>query len=103
MKSMTVLALMLALTGCAGESQWSKDGTSPEMAARDLSDCEEVAQEATRRDTNINADILASRGHDWQTTGSLATHKANYAAIDRDQSGDIVTRCMIGKGYAPGA
>ena len=97
------LALALCLLGCAGGAQWSKDGASPEQAAADLADCRSAAQTALRRDSNIDTDILATRGRDWQNTGALSTMRSSYAAADRGQSQDIVSRCMIAKGYAPGA
>ena len=98
----TSLAVALCLVGCAGEPQWSKDGVSPEAAARELADCRSAAQEATQRDTNIDTDILASRGLDWQRSGVLDLKVATYNAQNRDLSGDIVQQCMIGKGFAPG-
>jgi len=96
------LAVALCLLGCGGEPQWSRDGVSPEMAARELADCRSIAQEATQRDTNIDTDILASRGKDWQQSGVLGLKVATYDAQNRDLSGDIVRQCMIGKGFAPG-
>jgi len=97
------LAVALCLVGCAGEAQWSKDGVSPETAARELADCRSAAQEATQRDTNIDTDILASRGLDWQRSGVLGLKVATYDAQNRDLSADIVQQCMIGKGFAPGS
>ena len=97
------LAVALCLVGCAGEPEWSKDGVSPEMAARELADCRSAAQEATQRDTNIDTDILASRGMDWQKNGLLGLKVDTYNAQNRDLSADIVRQCMIGKGFAPGA
>lgn len=103
MGRMTWLALALCLAGCAGSPQWSKDGASPEQAAADLADCRSAAQTALRRDSNIDTDILASRRRDWQISGALSTIRSSYAAAEHEHSQDIVTRCMIAKGYAPGA
>lgn len=96
------LALALCLLGCAGEPEWSKDGVSPEMAAQELADCRAVAQEAIQRDTNIDTDILASRGIDWQRSGVLSLKVQSYNVQNRDLSADLVRQCMIGKGFAPG-
>jgi hypothetical protein len=96
------LALALCLVGCAGDAEWSKDGVSPEAAARELADCRSEAQEATQRDTNIDTDILASRGRDWQQTGVLGMKVASDNEQNRNLSGDMVQQCMIGKGFAPG-
>lgn len=96
------LVVVLCLAACAGDPQWSKDGVTPKTAAAELADCRSAAQEATQRDTNIDTDILASRGKDWQQSGVLDMKVAGYSEENRDLSGDIVRQCMIGKGFAPG-
>ena len=96
-----LIAAAVVLVGCAGPT-WTKDGSTPTLVAKDLSDCNSVAAGATQRDSNINQDILAARGKDWQDTGALATVQQTYAAQSQPQSADIVSQCMISKGYAPG-
>lgn len=96
------LALLLALAACGGAGQWSKPDTSPEKAAQDLSECRHAAEIANRRDSDIDTDILASRGQDWERLGIISTKRAEYANSNQARSGDIVTRCMIGKGYTQG-
>jgi hypothetical protein len=91
----------LALTGCAQTATWSRDGVSPEVAAQDLADCRNDAQEANRRQANIDADIMASRGRDWQKTGVLDAQQQTRTADQVDRAANLVTSCMIGKGYAP--
>jgi hypothetical protein len=103
MKRSLALACVIVLSACAGRSEWTKDGVAPEVVARELSDCQSVAREATARDTNIMTDIMATRGNDWQRTGVMDTHVQAFQLEDRDRSGDIVNRCMIGKGFVPGA
>jgi hypothetical protein len=93
---------VLALLGCAGRPEWSKDGMSQQATARELSECQSIAREATQRDTNIMTDIMATRGGDWQRTGVMDTHVEAFSLEDRNRSGDIVNRCMIGKGFVPG-
>ncbi len=97
------LVLALGIAGCATQSEWSKSGVSPQLAAQDLADCRGQAQEALRRDTDISTDILASRGADWQRNGFLSLQQSSFAAENHDQSQRLVMSCMIGKGYAPGA
>ena len=99
--SLLALASALALVACASEPQWVKDGVSGKQAAADYSDCQSQAQNSTQRDSNIEADIMASRGHDWQQSGTLGAHEAAFAAESQKQSDQIVRECMIGKGYAP--
>jgi hypothetical protein len=101
MRWMSGLAMVAALAACAGEPQWSKDGVSGQAAAADYAECQGLAQEATQRDNNIEADILASRGHDWQQSGTLSTHQAVFSAENQHTSDQVVKSCMIGKGYAP--
>ena len=91
----------LVLCGCASPS-WTKDGATPTLVAKDMADCNSLAAAATQRDTNISQDILAARSKDWQDTGALFTMQQTYAAQGQAQSSNIVTQCMISKGYAPG-
>ena len=98
MRRIGSLALMLVLAGCGG-GQWSKPGVSREKAAQDFSECSHLAEVANQRDSNIDTDILASRGQDWERLGVLNVKRDSYADSNRARSGDIVSRCMIGKGY----
>lgn len=101
MKRILGLAVVLLLVGCASRT-WVKDGATPETTANDLSACNRLAAAATRRDAQINQDILAARSRDWQNTGALFTVQQTYQASDQARSSDIISQCMIGKGYAPG-
>ena len=96
-----VLAATLVLAACAGTPNWTKKGVSPEVTSRELADCRNIAREATRRDTNITTDIMASRGNDWQRTGVMDYQLRSLTLGDTVRSDDIVKRCMIGKGFAP--
>ena len=96
------IASLLAMLGCAGKPEWSKDGMSQQATAQALAECQSIAREATQRDTNIMTDILATRGADWQRTGVMGTHVEAFSLEDRNRSGDIINRCMIGKGFVPG-
>jgi hypothetical protein len=92
-------ALALMLAGCG--ATWHKAGVSPETAAQDLSECRHVAEIANRRDSDIDQDILASRGHDWENLSVIQERRDQYAASNERRTGDIVERCMIAKGYSP--
>ena len=96
------LVVALALGACAGTASWTKQGVTDQAAAADYAECNSLAQEATRRASNIQADILASRGQDWERSGTLDTHRAVFAAETGPQASDVLKSCMIGKGYAPG-
>ena len=100
MRSRIALGLALALAGCG--TQWSRPGTPPERAAQDLAECRHVGEIANRRDSDIDADILASRGQDWERLSVITTKRSDYAESNRGRTDDIVSHCMTTKGYAPG-
>ena len=101
MRRIAGLVFVLLLAGCASKP-WIKDGATPDMVAKDLSECNRLAAAATQKDANIDQDILAARGKDWQDTGALFTVQQTYQARNQAQSSDIVSQCMMAKGYAPG-
>ncbi|MBV9523252.1 MAG: hypothetical protein JO010_10690 [Alphaproteobacteria bacterium] len=91
---------MLLLAACAdGSANWTKSGASAEAISRDLAACRTEARDATRRDAQIDTDILATRGNDWQRTGTLALHQDSMTAERRADGQGIVERCMAAKGY----
>jgi hypothetical protein len=91
-------ALALVLGGCLGPT-WAKPGVGPEEAAADYSQCNALAQGAVARDSNIDTDILASRGLDWQNSGTLGVHRATMASETSTRSADVLRSCMLAKGY----
>ena len=95
------LVLLLVLPACGG-GQWSKPQTTHEKAAQDYSECRHAAEVANRRDSDIDTDILASRGTDWERLGVISTKRSEFADSNRARSGDMVSRCMLGKGYTQG-
>src|SRR5712692_3797524 len=96
------LAIVVALVaGCAAGGGWSKPGVSPDAAEADLAACASQARSATQRDAAIDADILASRGQDWQRTGTLGMKQDDMAMSNRGRAQEIIGRCMASKGYAP--
>lgn len=93
-------ALALLLAACAGGSgQWTKPGAAGETVSADLDDCRNEAREATRRDDNIDADILASRGNDWQRGGMLGVQRNAMASEKSGHSDSLIDACMSLKGY----
>jgi hypothetical protein len=95
-----LIVAMLLLAACGG-ARWTKSGISPGAASADLDDCESQARAATRRDTQIDADIMASRGTDWQRTGTLGIKRDDMAMSTGAHFEDVVGRCMSAKGYRP--
>lgn len=102
MKRTISLALALFLCGCAGSGGWTRPGVSSQQTAQELADCQSQARDATQRDTNIMNDILATRGNDWNNSGVLSTQMSEFSAENHNRTSDIVNRCMISKGFAPG-
>jgi hypothetical protein len=102
MRKIACFALILLLPACAGGS-WTKEGKTPQAAAEDLADCNSLAQSVSERDSKIDTDIMASRGHDWKETRVTPIEQASDAQQQEDVHGDVVSRCMIAKGYAPGS
>jgi hypothetical protein len=98
----TALILLLAgLSACSGASNWSRAGASPETTRADLEACRSEANAATRQDQGIDADIMATRGQDWQRTGTLGAKRETLAMQNQGRASDIVELCMRSKGYSP--
>jgi hypothetical protein len=102
MRHLGIVLILVVLASCAAESnRWTKPGVSPATAVTELDRCEREARDATRREDQINADILASRGNDWQRTGTLSAKEADMAASSRSQGNRALAACMAAKGYSP--
>jgi hypothetical protein len=102
MKRVAIAIVTLVLAGCAGGGEkWTKPGVTADTAEAELSDCESEARSATQRDAGIDADILASRGQDWQNTGTLALKSDEMANSSRARRRQIIARCMAARGYRP--
>ncbi len=99
MRPICAATLLLALVACSGPGGWQKPGVAPGDAAADYAECRHTAEVAFRRDTNIDTDILATRGQDWQRDGVLQSEQYDDAATDNALQKDTVSRCMIDKGY----
>ncbi|HZB90503.1 MAG TPA: hypothetical protein VE397_03615 [Stellaceae bacterium] len=102
MRGICALALLVALGACSGAGGWHKEGTPPATAAADYAECRHSAEVADSRDTNIDSDIMAARGQDWERLGVTQFKTNDDAASDNVREGDIVTRCMMDKGYTGG-
>ncbi|HTS90842.1 MAG TPA: hypothetical protein VMG55_02475 [Stellaceae bacterium] len=100
MKRALPLFLLMGLAACSGSGQWSKSGVSPETARADLDACESEARTATRRDQNIDADIMATRSQDWQRSGTLGLKRDTLNMQNQNRTGDMVGICMRAKGYS---
>ena len=96
---MASAACLLALTACAGP-RWQKPGADANQVSADFSECNAMAQAAVSRDSNIDNDILASRGRDWQNQGTLSQHRAIIDSETGERSDAMLDACMAQKGYS---
>jgi hypothetical protein len=93
---------LLALAACAGgEARWTKSGTDANATYADYEECRSASRAATQRDAGIDADILATRGLDWQNTGTLNLHEDEMAWSTGKRAQHIIATCMTAKGYQP--
>jgi hypothetical protein len=98
----TVVCVLLGflLAACADEGgRWAKAGGNPSATNSDYEDCRSEARAVTQRDAAIDADILASRGADWQRAGTLGVQQDDMAAHTKVRARDVINRCMASKGY----
>jgi hypothetical protein len=102
MRLVGVVIVLVVLAGCANEaSRWVKPGTSMATTSTEYDRCEREAHDSSRRIDEINADILATRGNDWQRTGTLSSQQADMAASSRGQGQRALAACMSAKGFSP--
>lgn len=106
MIAIACVATGLVLSGCfqSGPSsgEWVKPGVDGSMTARDLSYCQREARLVTREESKIDQDIIASRGSDWQTTGSYSSNVAQMRDRSAVREREMVGRCMRNRGYSQG-
>src|SRR5207245_802096 len=64
------LGLAVLLAGCAAPGGWNKTGADA-TAARDYRDCRDLAESAVKTDADIDQDIRATRGSDYQRSAGV--------------------------------
>ena len=94
-------ATAVLLSACGGPGGWTKPGADKTAAAAAYDDCRSMADTAVRTDADIDQDIGATRGGDWQrsSTGRVETEQMN--AHTRTRAGNIVDACMKAQGFSP--
>jgi hypothetical protein len=102
MRHVLMGVLIVCLASCAtGFTRWTKPGASAEVTERALGQCENAALATMRTERNVDADILASRGDDWQRSGTLITERTMMRTQDRAMASKLVEDCLADKGYLP--
>jgi len=94
------MLVVLAVAACGGAGDWTKPGSDSAAARAEYDDCRELAATMVRTDTNIDQDILATRGADAQRGGAVRAQAQVMQEHSRDRAGSIVDKCMAAKGFA---
>jgi hypothetical protein len=93
---------LLLLAGCAAPAEnWAKPGADQAAIARDDQDCRAMAATAVHTDADIDQDILATRGNDWQRASVGHVETRTMQEHTRDRAAAIVDACMKAKGFVP--
>jgi hypothetical protein len=87
------------LAGCAAGGEWIRPGADEAAAALEYEDCREIAKTAVRTDVDIDQDIRATRGIDWQRGGLARIGAQNMQNQTRDRAAAIVASCMQARGF----
>jgi len=100
MRGCRLLGLVLLLAGCAAAGNWTKPGADAAATARDYEDCRDLAATAVKTDADIDQDISATRGSDWQRAGVGRAETRTMQDHTRDRAAAIIDSCMRAKGFA---
>ena len=93
---------MLALTtlaACGGSDNWTKPGADAAASGQALQECQAVTATATKTQEDIDQDIGASRGADYQRSDFARTQNQQARDTTRDRAAAIVDSCMQAKGF----
>jgi hypothetical protein len=66
-----------------------------------LQECQAVTATATKTDADIDQDIGASRGADYQRSDFVRTQSQQARDTTRDRAAAILAACMQAKGFKP--
>ncbi|HEV8679614.1 MAG TPA: hypothetical protein VGQ90_09585 [Stellaceae bacterium] len=93
------LGLALLLTGCTAAGDWTKSGADAAATAGAYEDCRAVAAAAVKTDADIDQDIFATRGVDWQRSRVTRIAPRTMREHTQDRAAAIVDACMERKGF----
>jgi hypothetical protein len=94
------LGLAVLLAGCAAAGGWSKTGADSAAAARDYQDCRDLAESAVKTDADIDQDIRATRGSDYQRSAGVRAETQAMQEHTKGRAQAIIAACMRAKGFA---
>lgn len=104
------IALLLAACGvlpspktspeaAASANAWSKPGADAAAVESAYRDCLEAVDTVTGKDFNIDQDIAASRGGDFQRSSFAGRSLRDTQQNNRDRAQTMLSSCMRGKGF----
>ena len=91
-----------ALAGCAwtaSGSDWEKVGAEQEASSEDMDECQQQANDTLGTQAAIDDDIAAGRSADWKAAGTYNANMRQYNEALARQRDQMITRCMILRGY----
>ena len=94
------LGLAVLLAGCAGAGGWSKTGADAAATGREYQDCRDLAESAVKTDADIDQDIRATRGKDFQRAAGVRAETQAMQEHTKGRANAILGACMRAKGYA---
>lgn len=104
LRACLILALVApALAACgwtaSGSADWEKVGSTQEAGTEDMDECRQQANDSLGTQAAIDSDIEASRTADWKAAGTYNANMQQYNEAHARQRDQMITRCMILRGY----
>lgn len=79
---------------------WTKPGVGPAEAAHVYAYCRARAEAAFKSERDVDQDILATRGSDWQRAGTLSSERSQMGAEAAGRLAAVIAGCMRAHGFA---
>ena len=96
-----VISVCVFLAACgSGAGGWTKAGADQTAAGTAYDDCRNIAETAVRTDIDIDQDIMATRGADWQRGSAGRVQTGSMQAHTQTRAGNIIEACMKAKGFS---
>jgi hypothetical protein len=92
--------VLFTLCGPTPGGPWVKPGIGPAEAARVHRTCRARAEAAFQSEREVDQDILATRGSDWQRAGTLSSERSQMGAEAAGRLAAVIAGCMRSHGFA---
>jgi hypothetical protein len=94
------LAVLLAFAACAPTGMgWERAHTTDSERGADYDACAAEVRAETRSARGVDADVLASRGGDYQRAGLGQSFAEGVTGMTAQTEAALLNDCMAGKGY----